>query len=407
MGIFPMLEKSRYANITQRGNGPETIWGSGQNRERNYEIHSQIMETRGSDSPRWETDGLEPTEWGRFALRGRSEHQTGQFLLLGAGRSIRQLGRGFQWLEFKGSSNASTGWWLVVPSNFCATRASSVSFSGGREAGAGSPGYGGWPRWERRAGINDRRQLNLTRSHACVWDLSRILQHCAALSARTQSDTRVIYVSPRLIFVLNAVARPIVKPLASREAPASRHLRVVPGLQVNQVTTSNERTTMTTAEINKQLADDRTVVGTDAGELMSAAAGRAQLPVGQIRTRMSSVLRSTRAVAQRAQSSAVATVKATDQCVRAHPYHTIGVFFGLGLLTGVILARKWPRVMSRSDILPHTANAAITPMWGSSPWLGLAIGAAAVAKHPQARQGDNPLIRLPESRATADASGRE
>jgi ElaB/YqjD/DUF883 family membrane-anchored ribosome-binding protein len=97
---------------------------------------------------------------------------------------------------------------------------------------------------------------------------------------------------------------------------------------------------MTTAEINKQLADDRTVVGTDAGELMSAAAGRAQLPVGQIRTRMSSVLRSTRAVAQRAQSSAVATVKATDQCVRAHPYHTIGVFFGLGLLTGVILARK-------------------------------------------------------------------
>jgi len=32
--------------------------------------------------------------------------------------------------------------------------------------------------------------------------------------------------------------------------------------------------------------------------------------------------------------------KATDRCIRDHPYQTIGVAFGLGLLVGFLLRNK-------------------------------------------------------------------
>ncbi len=43
---------------------------------------------------------------------------------------------------------------------------------------------------------------------------------------------------------------------------------------------------------------------------------------------------------QRAEAKAVERARAADRVVRAHPYETVGVAFGLGLLIGLLARRK-------------------------------------------------------------------
>ena len=47
-----------------------------------------------------------------------------------------------------------------------------------------------------------------------------------------------------------------------------------------------------------------------------------------------------KAVMQRAEEKAVERAKAADRVIRDHPYQTIGLAFGLGLLIGVLARRK-------------------------------------------------------------------
>ena len=47
-----------------------------------------------------------------------------------------------------------------------------------------------------------------------------------------------------------------------------------------------------------------------------------------------------KAVIQRAEQTAAERAKAADRIVRAHPYQTMGLVFGLGLLIGVLARRK-------------------------------------------------------------------
>jgi ElaB/YqjD/DUF883 family membrane-anchored ribosome-binding protein len=47
-----------------------------------------------------------------------------------------------------------------------------------------------------------------------------------------------------------------------------------------------------------------------------------------------------KAMIQRAEKKAVEQAKAADRVVRDHPYETIGVAFGLGLLIGILARRK-------------------------------------------------------------------
>jgi len=101
---------------------------------------------------------------------------------------------------------------------------------------------------------------------------------------------------------------------------------------------------MTTNEAKQQLTDDLKTVGRDAKDLMNAAAGKAGEKVSQMRSqmqsRLDSALQSTRETAERAQAKAASAAKATDQCIRDHPYETVGVFLGLGILVGFLIARR-------------------------------------------------------------------
>ncbi len=47
-----------------------------------------------------------------------------------------------------------------------------------------------------------------------------------------------------------------------------------------------------------------------------------------------------KALLQRAEEKAVERAKAADRVIREHPYQTIGLAFGLGLLIGILARRR-------------------------------------------------------------------
>ena len=91
---------------------------------------------------------------------------------------------------------------------------------------------------------------------------------------------------------------------------------------------------------NERLTSDLKAVVQDAEELMKATAGQAGEKVAQARSRLSAAIESAKATCQRLEEKTVAAAKATDRTIRAHPYESIGIAFGLGLLVGVLVARK-------------------------------------------------------------------
>ncbi len=52
------------------------------------------------------------------------------------------------------------------------------------------------------------------------------------------------------------------------------------------------------------------------------------------------VMHELKAMFQRAEERAVERAKAADKVIRDHPYQTIGLAFGIGLLIGVLAGRR-------------------------------------------------------------------
>lgn len=97
---------------------------------------------------------------------------------------------------------------------------------------------------------------------------------------------------------------------------------------------------MTTHEANQRLAADLRLVVRDAEELLKATAGEAGEKVKELRSRLAKALESAKATCERLQDKTVEAAKATDHVIREHPYESIGVAFGVGLLIGVLVARR-------------------------------------------------------------------
>ena len=97
---------------------------------------------------------------------------------------------------------------------------------------------------------------------------------------------------------------------------------------------------MTTEEANQRLSTDLNAVIRDAEELLKATGGQTGEHVNAVRARLTAAMESAKATAHKIQEKAVAAAKATDQVIRTHPYESIGVAFGVGLLVGVLVARK-------------------------------------------------------------------
>jgi len=73
---------------------------------------------------------------------------------------------------------------------------------------------------------------------------------------------------------------------------------------------------------------------------MEAEQAESREKFAELRARLNTAMESARAAAQRLEEKTVAAAKATDQCIRDHPYQTLGVAFGIGMLIGMLAARR-------------------------------------------------------------------
>ncbi|MBI4327688.1 MAG: DUF883 family protein [Chloroflexi bacterium] len=90
----------------------------------------------------------------------------------------------------------------------------------------------------------------------------------------------------------------------------------------------------------EKLAADLKAVMRDAEELMNLTASLADDKISGVRTRLAAALTSAKATCHWWEDSTVQAAKATDRVLREHPYESVGLAFGLGLLMGVLLGRR-------------------------------------------------------------------
>jgi len=89
----------------------------------------------------------------------------------------------------------------------------------------------------------------------------------------------------------------------------------------------------------KLMADLRIVIG-DAEELLKATAGQAGAKVDEARARAQESLRAPRERLEQAGAAPGASMRETDAQVRANPWAAVGIAAGVGLVIGVLLARR-------------------------------------------------------------------
>lgn len=97
---------------------------------------------------------------------------------------------------------------------------------------------------------------------------------------------------------------------------------------------------MTTTQTNDRLVNDlKSSIG-HAEKVMEGAAGAVGEKAEEVRNRLAALIDSAKATCERLEEKTVAAAKATDRVIRDHPYESIGVAFGVGLLVGVLVTRK-------------------------------------------------------------------
>jgi ElaB/YqjD/DUF883 family membrane-anchored ribosome-binding protein len=103
---------------------------------------------------------------------------------------------------------------------------------------------------------------------------------------------------------------------------------------MNDVESAEQDMTM-----GKLVQDFKTVVR-DAESLLKASAGELGDKAREARTRLAASLEDAKASFHKVEEKAIAGAKATDKIIREHPYQSLGVAFGVGLLIGVLVTRR-------------------------------------------------------------------
>jgi ElaB/YqjD/DUF883 family membrane-anchored ribosome-binding protein len=94
---------------------------------------------------------------------------------------------------------------------------------------------------------------------------------------------------------------------------------------------------MTTTQATQRLTGDLKAVAQDAQNLVRVTAGHAGEKASELG---SNLLESAKRTAEQIQNKTVLAAKATDRRVRQHPYQSVGIAFGVGVLIGVLIARN-------------------------------------------------------------------
>ena len=90
----------------------------------------------------------------------------------------------------------------------------------------------------------------------------------------------------------------------------------------------------------ERVATDLKTLTRDADDLLKATAGDLSEKAKATRERLGAALERAKATCANLQEQTVVVAKRADAVVRSHPYESIGVYFGLGLLIGVLVTPK-------------------------------------------------------------------
>jgi ElaB/YqjD/DUF883 family membrane-anchored ribosome-binding protein len=90
----------------------------------------------------------------------------------------------------------------------------------------------------------------------------------------------------------------------------------------------------------QKMLDDLKTVVRDGEELVKATAGELGEKTRAAREKLASALEAAKESCACLEERAVAGAKATDKAIREHPYQSIGIAFGIGLLLGVLANRR-------------------------------------------------------------------
>jgi ElaB/YqjD/DUF883 family membrane-anchored ribosome-binding protein len=86
----------------------------------------------------------------------------------------------------------------------------------------------------------------------------------------------------------------------------------------------------------EKLIEDLTTLMNDAEELVKATGGHL---ADKSRAELAATLERVKAGCRKLEGRVVAGAKQADRVIREHPYQSIGVAFGVGLLVGVLVSR--------------------------------------------------------------------
>jgi ElaB/YqjD/DUF883 family membrane-anchored ribosome-binding protein len=101
---------------------------------------------------------------------------------------------------------------------------------------------------------------------------------------------------------------------------------------------------MTISKANERVVADLKLLVRDTEELLKATAGEAGEKLKDVRNRVAKAVESAKETCEDLQESTIKSAKegakAVDETVRSHPYESIGIAFGVGLLVGVLVSRR-------------------------------------------------------------------
>ena len=108
----------------------------------------------------------------------------------------------------------------------------------------------------------------------------------------------------------------------------------------NKFTHMQNRTGESIEHSTEKLLQDLKAVVRDGEELLRAGAHELSERGVAARERLAAALDAAKETRRRLEARAREGMKATDRVVREHPYQSIGVAFGVGLLIGVLINRR-------------------------------------------------------------------
>jgi ElaB/YqjD/DUF883 family membrane-anchored ribosome-binding protein len=92
--------------------------------------------------------------------------------------------------------------------------------------------------------------------------------------------------------------------------------------------------------VSNELAEPAEHLVEDAQELLAATAHVAEEKVVAARRRLAAAVEKGKDAWRAVQESAVSGAKATDRAIREHPYQSMGIALGVGLLLGFLARRR-------------------------------------------------------------------